>query len=78
VPKVLWPQHPGFRALIDRHWHPAWGDRRQEIVFIGRGMDEAALRAALDACILDCDRVPLPGRLRLTDPFPPWRHHHAA
>ncbi|EMA05666.1 CobW family GTP-binding protein [Haloferax denitrificans] len=34
-------------------WHDDHGDRRTELVFIGRGMDEAALAAALDAHLLD-------------------------
>ncbi|EAQ86898.1 hypothetical protein CHGG_08151 [Chaetomium globosum CBS 148.51] len=29
-----------------------WGDRRQEIVFIGEGLDEQGLAAVLDACLL--------------------------
>lgn len=29
-----------------------WGDRRQEIVFIGEGMDEGGLRGLLDGCLL--------------------------
>lgn len=33
------------------HWAEPHGDRRQEIVLIGVGIDERELRAALDACL---------------------------
>jgi G3E family GTPase len=33
-------------------WDARWGDRIQELVFIGQGHDEAAIRARLDACLV--------------------------
>jgi len=47
-----WPQDPEAVAMIREKWHPDVGDARQEIVLIGMNMDETALRANLDACLL--------------------------
>jgi G3E family GTPase len=81
VPKDRWPSHPEFRTLLDRHWHRVWGDRRQELVFIGAGMDEQEMRAALDECLVG-DALALRfnpnDHQDLPDPFPSWRRAEAA
>jgi hypothetical protein len=74
VPRERWPSHDSARAYIAQHWQEPWGDRRQEIVFIGSGIDWPALKARLDACLLHdgVDGADLP------DPFPLWRRAEAA
>ncbi|MBU8545205.1 MULTISPECIES: zinc metallochaperone GTPase ZigA [Roseomonadaceae] len=70
-----WPEDPGWHAGVRANWQEPFGDRRQEIVFIGIGMDEAGLRRQLDACLLT-EREMKGGPkawTRLEDPFPGWR-----
>ncbi|MEZ4337848.1 MAG: GTP-binding protein [Sandaracinaceae bacterium] len=57
-------------APLDR-WDPRWGDRMQEIVFIGIGMDHDALVRRLDACLVDADVAASDPRTwsLLDDPF---------
>lgn len=38
-------------ASARARWEEPHGDRRQELVFIGVGLDEGAMRASLDACL---------------------------
>ena len=78
VPQDRWPTHPDARAEMERHWQEPWGDRRQEIVFIGAGMDQAALTAALDAALVESDGYTPQLWAGLTDPFPVWRRQQAA
>ena len=37
--------------IIEADWDRTYGDRKNEIVFIGQDMNEAAIRAELDACL---------------------------
>lgn len=48
-----WPADPDWLAEVREVWEAPWGDRRQELVLIGIDMDEPALRAQLNACLLD-------------------------
>jgi len=74
VPRAQWPRYPQFHSLIDRHWDPVWGDRRQELVFIGAKLPEAEIRAALDSCLVGAETGLDPEIARnLHDPFPPWQ-----
>ena len=52
VPDADWPDAQPQRAMILSDFASAYGDRRQEIVFIGAGMDQRAIEAALDAALL--------------------------
>jgi len=80
VPKKQWPQDERVLSYVMAQWEEPWGDRRQEIVFIGSGIDWPAIKARLDDCLfpegLAWDTSELPD---LPDPFPLWRRaEHAA
>lgn len=42
---------------IKSDFEGAWGDRRQEVVFIGERMDVDGLAQQLNACLLDCTEM---------------------
>ncbi|WP_431302591.1 zinc metallochaperone GTPase ZigA [Sediminicoccus sp. BL-A-41-H5] len=74
IEEKRWPEDPAWREMIRGLWVEPTGDRRQEIVFIGIGMDEARLRAELDATLLTDEewRAGAGAMGRLPDPFPAW------
>jgi G3E family GTPase len=73
VPKKHWPDDPGFERMLAPYMDAVWGDRRQEIVFIGADpMSEAGLRKELDACLVDEVSFTPAAWRRLSDPFPDW------
>ncbi|MEU2610161.1 GTP-binding protein [Micromonospora sp. NPDC007271] len=69
-----WPDDPDERTELESRWHPVFGDRQQELVLIGVGLDGDGLRAALAACLLtDREITAGEGAWRdLPDPFPEW------
>ena len=74
-PRGRWPDDPAVRADIERHFRPKWGDRRQELVLIGSGIDRDALTAEFDACLLTPAEMRGGPRawITLDDPFPEFR-----
>ncbi len=69
VPREDWPDHPQFQEQMRSQWDDAWGDRRQELVFIGVDMDESGIRSALDGCLASANPHDWS---ELEDPFPAW------
>jgi G3E family GTPase len=73
VPQDRWPHPPEARPDRQPDWDPRFGDRKQELVFIGIDMDEQAVRAGLDAALI-ADELVAQGSSAwetLDDPFPP-------
>lgn len=74
VPEDRRPNHDSAQAYMKAHWQDPWGDRRQEIVFIGAGIDWPALKARLDDCLVPAVAAAGPDSLpNYPDPFPIWR-----
>ncbi|MBU3033424.1 zinc metallochaperone GTPase ZigA [Tritonibacter mobilis] len=74
VPAERWPTHQQARDYMQAHWQEPFGDRRQELVFIGAGIDWPAIKSTLDACLIpEATAENLPDYADLDDPFPLWR-----
>ncbi|KIV91565.1 hypothetical protein PV10_06090 [Exophiala mesophila] len=50
--EASWPDDSDIRASIMADFAEPWGDRRQELVFIGEKLNESALRERFDRCLL--------------------------
>jgi len=74
VDEAHWPEDAESLERIAENSTEEYGDRRQELVFIGIHMDELILRAKLDACLLADSEMRLgeAGWRKLPDPFPRW------
>ena len=72
VPKKDWPEDEEYLDSIKKQWVEPFGDMRQELVFIGQGLDKNGITQALDDCLLSEEEV-LRGKAywaTLQDPFP--------
>ena len=74
VPEKNWPTDEEYLASIRENWVEPFGDMRQELVFIGQGLQQESMKRALDDCLLSENEV-LKGKSywsTLSDPFPIW------
>nr|WP_321523922.1 GTP-binding protein [uncultured Cohaesibacter sp.] len=73
VPQSRWPNNPQAIKYLKETWAEPFGDRRQEIVFIGTGIDWERLKSRLDSALLEvADAEELKQLAKLPDPFPTW------
>ena len=85
VPKERWPAEKEVHDYIAKEWHSPYGDRRQELVFIGQDLPKSEMLATLQECLLDDQEMSLGAdqwEERFSDPFVSWslqdeEHEHA-
>jgi G3E family GTPase len=72
VPRENWDMPDEERPDRQPQWHPRFGDRKQTIVVIGQGLDEAAFRARFEACLLPRELAEASSTAweSFTNPFP--------
>jgi hypothetical protein len=57
---------------VARNWVEPWGDGRQEIGFIGVGLDAETISARLNSALIDTNEFTPEDWSDLRDPFPNW------
>jgi len=72
MPETEWPDDEAEHRRIEGSWDAEFGDRTQELVVIGRHMDQISLTSMLDECLLTDEewRQGLAAWSRAEDPFP--------
>jgi len=74
IPESNWPTDETYLQSIKNSWVEPFGDMRQELVFIGQGLDQKKMTSALNACLLSEEDL-IRGKdywATLADPFPAW------
>ena len=74
IPKEHWPEEQESIDYIKEKWVEPFGDMRQELVFIGQGLDKNKIIQLLDNCLLSNSDLLL-GKdhwAKFQDPFPAW------
>ncbi len=74
IPENQWPEDEESLTYIKENWVEPFGDMRQELVFIGQGLDQNKICRQLDDCLLS-DAEMMLGQdhwKKYEDPFPRW------
>jgi G3E family GTPase len=75
IPKDRWPTEQESIDYIKEKWVEPFGDMRQELVFIGQGLNKNKIIKLLDECLLSDEDLLLGKKhwSKFPDPFPEWR-----
>jgi G3E family GTPase len=70
------PDREHMEKLAGVPWDPRFGDRRQQLAFVGIDMNETFLRNRLDECLLDDHELARGPEAwqAYADPFPSWNY----
>lgn len=68
TPQEHWPQDQQSLDQILQHWDADYGDRMQQLVFIGQNLDQAAIIQQLTECLIQTHEID--DMLYFTDSFP--------
>ena len=73
MPKEYWEHPEGEQPDQQPNWHPRFGDRMQQLVFIGQDLNEAEICRRLDACLVEASVAKGNSEAWSTfkNPFPP-------
>jgi G3E family GTPase len=73
LPRDQWPESDGLPHDEQPDWHERYGDRNQQLVFIGQHLDAERITSALNGCLLtsDIERLGSDHWRELPNPFAP-------
>jgi G3E family GTPase len=69
--RMMYPSFVEYQDMIEARWDKDFGDRMNELVFIGQDLDKEQIAAELDACLCNEEEIAamrVGGRFK--DPFP--------
>ncbi|MEX0595522.1 MAG: GTP-binding protein, partial [Candidatus Paceibacterota bacterium] len=74
IPNEEWPKDPVFKDEMKADWCEEYGDRKNQIVFIGQEMDQAGIIEALNSALLKEQELNIPRSewKNFSDPFPEY------
>jgi G3E family GTPase len=75
LPKDQWPEDEASLSALASIWHEPYGDRMQEIVFIGIDVERDTIEASLNTCLLTDEEMAVgpKGWAQWEDPFGAWQ-----